>query len=82
MSNHVMFSPCPNDIDPALQQAFDIALDYLELTGQAFSLEAVQQECGRVIVEEWAKGRKHRIWLANKAIESIERQRSIANDHG
>jgi hypothetical protein len=44
------------------------------LLGQAFPLEAIQQECGRAIIEEWAKGKKHRIWLTNKATEAIERR--------
>lgn len=74
MSERTLFTPCPNGIDPVLQEAFDIALDYLEFTGQAFPLMATQEECGRVIVDEWVRGKKHRIWLANKAIEAIERK--------
>ena len=48
----------------ALEDALDIAMDYLEHTGQAFPLPNTERFCGEVIYEEWSTGRRHPIWLA------------------
>jgi hypothetical protein len=60
---------------PALEDALDIAMDYLERTGQAFPLSQTERFCGQVIFEEWATGRRHRVWLANRAIGAVEQAR-------
>jgi hypothetical protein len=60
--------------DPALQESLDIAIQYLELTGQAFPYSETERRCAEIIVEEWRVGRRHRIWLANKAIVSVEQR--------
>jgi hypothetical protein len=75
MSERIALDQWPHDIDPVLQEAFDIALDYLEFTGQAFPFQETQEECARIVIDEWAAGRKHRIWLANKAVAAIELKR-------
>jgi hypothetical protein len=72
MASVHLFDQCPNVTDPVLQDAFDIALGYLEATRQALPLDSTKAECGRVIIEEWAKGKRYRVWLANKAIRAIE----------
>ena len=60
--------------DPVLQSSLDIALDYLELTKQAYPFSKTEVSCARVILDEWLRGgwRRHPIWLANKAIVAIE----------
>jgi hypothetical protein len=58
--------------DPALQQALDIAMDYLEYTGQSFPYSETERVCALTILNEWHSGKRHRIWLANKAIVAIE----------
>src|SRR3954470_12011749 len=61
--------------DPApLQKALDIAMDYLEYTGQAFPLARTEHTCARVIFEQWRNGAKeHPISLANSAIVAVEK---------
>ena len=46
-------------------------MDYLERTGQPSAL-ADRALRGQVIFEEWATGRRHRVWLANRAIGAVE----------
>jgi hypothetical protein len=58
--------------DPVLQQALDIAMDYLECTGQAYPYSETERLCALTILNEWHSGKRHRIWLANKAITAIE----------
>jgi hypothetical protein len=59
--------------DPVLQRALNIALDYLEATGQASPLSVTEIACARVILDEWLTGkRRHPVWLSNKAIVAIE----------
>jgi hypothetical protein len=76
-----MNAQTPFDLpEAAIQEAFNIAMRYLQFTGQAEPLGETQQECSRVIVEEWRNGKRHPIWLANKGIKAIEekvRQRTI-----
>ena len=60
--------------DARLQEALDIALDYLEFTRQAYPFSEVEKTCANVIMEAWKTGTKHRIRLANYAIVAIERK--------
>jgi hypothetical protein len=57
-----------------LQAALDIALDYLEFTGQANSYSEVERICANIILAAWKTGTRHRIRLANYAIGAIERK--------
>jgi hypothetical protein len=61
-------------LDPKLQEALDIALDYLEFTRQAYPFSEVERICANVILAAWKAGTKHRIKLANYAIVAIERK--------
>jgi hypothetical protein len=60
---------------PLLQQSLHIAMHYLQQTGQAFPISQTQNFCSDVIFEEWKHGRRHPVWLANKAIVALERAR-------
>jgi hypothetical protein len=60
--------------DSRLQEALDIALDYLEFTRQAVPFSEVERICANNILAAWKAGTKHRIRLANYAIVGIERK--------
>jgi hypothetical protein len=64
--------------DAVLQQALDIALGYLELTGQAFPFSETQMACANAIVISWHRGNKHKIRLANDAINTVEKKQAPA----
>jgi hypothetical protein len=57
-----------------MQIALDVALDYLERTGQAFPFSEALQTGALVILKSWQAGTRHRIRLANDAIKAIERK--------
>jgi hypothetical protein len=59
--------------DLVLSEALDIAMDYLEYTGQADPMKETQDACAHVILDAWKSGVKHRIRLANYAINAIEK---------
>jgi hypothetical protein len=61
--------------DSRLQEALDIALDYLELTRQAYPFSEVEKACALVILTAWKRGVRHRVRLANYAIVAIEQRR-------
>jgi hypothetical protein len=61
--------------DVKLQEALDIALDYLEFTRQAQPFTEVERICVNVILAAWKAGIRHRIKLANCAIVAIEHRR-------
>jgi hypothetical protein len=58
--------------DPKLQEALDIAMDYLELTGQASPYTEVEMACATIIQGIWEIGIRHRVKMANYAIVAIE----------
>lgn len=58
---------------PLIQQSLDMAMSYLQKTGQAYPISQTQNFCSDVIFEEWKNGRRHPVWLANKAIVALER---------
>jgi hypothetical protein len=64
--------------DPVLQEALDIALDYLEFTGRATPFIQTQWICANAILATWNNGERHRIRLANCAIAAIENGRFAA----
>jgi hypothetical protein len=63
-----------NNPDVALQDALDIALDYLEFTGQAYPFSETERLCAHTILNAWLAGTTHRIRLANDAICVIEKR--------
>ena len=62
---------------PILQEALDIALDYLEFTGRAFHYA---QTGAQIILNAWREGTSHRIKLADCAIVAIEKKQR-PNEH-
>jgi hypothetical protein len=64
------------DADYEMQITLDIAVDYLERTGQVFPFSEIQQICARRILTSWREGKRHRIRLANDAINVIEKKQA------
>jgi hypothetical protein len=56
-----------------LSDALEIAMDYLEATGQADLYPEVQNKAADAIVAAWRAGARHQLRLANCAIVAIER---------
>ena len=57
-----------------LDEALDIAMDYLERTEQAEKFVEVQRVAAMAIVAAWKGGVRHRIKLAHVAIKAVERK--------
>ena len=61
-------------VDVTLQDALDIALDYLEFTRQAYPFSEVERKCAKVILANWKAGTRQKIKLANSAIVAVEKK--------
>jgi hypothetical protein len=62
--------PLPHP-DPVLDDALDIALAYLEATGQAKAGDDTQHLVATAVLAAWLEGRRHKIRLANLGIVDI-----------
>jgi uncharacterized membrane protein YfbV (UPF0208 family) len=60
------------NFDYVMDDALDIAMNYLLLTGQAVLFKETQATAAKAIVAAWHRGVKHRIKLANAAIKAVE----------
>jgi hypothetical protein len=60
------------DFDYVMDDALNIALDYLNRSGQAIRFQEVQSTAAAAIVAAWKAGVRHRIKLANIAINAVE----------
>ena len=65
------------DFDYAMDEALDIAMDYLERTEQAVKFIEVQRVAAMAIVAAWKMGVRHRVRLANIAIKAVERKTAV-----
>ena len=68
------------DFDYAMDEALDIAMDYLERTEQAVKFIEVQRVAAMAIVAAWKMGVRHRVRLANIAIKAVERKTELFSD--
>jgi hypothetical protein len=66
--------PLPHP-DPVLDDALDIALAYLEATGQAKAGDDTQHLVATAVLAAWLEGRRHKIRLANLGIVSVQQVR-------
>ena len=57
---------------PLLDEALQIAMDYLEWTGQADEYTKVQSQAAHEIMARWGAGARHKLRLANYAIVAVE----------
>jgi hypothetical protein len=69
------------DPDYEMQIALDVALDYLERTRQAYPFSETLKICADTILQSWCRGTRHRIRLANEAINTIESGRKPAEEN-
>jgi hypothetical protein len=67
--------PLPHP-DPVLDEAADIALDYLEATGQAKTGDDTQYLVTSSVLTAWVGGARHRIRLANEGIVAVQQAHS------
>jgi hypothetical protein len=64
--------PWPSiDSDIVLYQALDIAMAYLETTGQRDDHDAMKMRAATLILASYDRGVRHRIRLANDAIVAL-----------
>ena len=64
------------DFDYAMDDALDIAMNYLERTGQVGTFAEVQRVAATAIVAAWKMGVRNRIKLAHVAIKAVEQNRA------
>ena len=60
---------CP---DPALQESLEIALDYLQRTGQAGARDGTDRVVAAAIMDAWSHSVRHPLRLANAGILAVE----------
>jgi hypothetical protein len=65
-----------SDFDYAMDVALDIAMNYLERTGQVGTFAEVQRVAATAIVAAWKMGVRNRIKLAHVAIKAVEQNRA------
>jgi hypothetical protein len=66
--------------DALFDDALRIAMDYLERTGKANEYTKVQSLAAATIVAQWRAGVRHKIRLANYAINAVEKN-TETRDH-
>jgi hypothetical protein len=60
------------NFDNAMDEALEIAMNYLSRTDQAVKFMVVQTVAAKAIIEAWKSGVRHKIRLANCAIREVE----------
>jgi hypothetical protein len=66
--------PWPTGDYNAMDVALDIAMNYLDRTGQAVMFKEVQWKAAMAIAAAWKTGERHRVRLANIAIMAVEQK--------
>jgi hypothetical protein len=69
-----MYPWSTGEFDNAMDVALDIAMNYLDRTGQAVMFKEVQWKAAMAIAAAWKGGMRHPIKLANVAIKAVERK--------
>lgn len=62
----------PWPVDDVMNEALEIAMNYLSRTGKAVKFMAVQNAAAEAIIAAWQGGVRHKIRLANYAIRAVE----------
>jgi hypothetical protein len=71
----MMLYPWPQaEIHATLNEALEIAMDYLEGTGRAYPYSEKQSVAADAILGAWRAGVRNKIRLANYAIIAVERK--------
>jgi hypothetical protein len=61
----------------SLNEALEIAMDYLQLTRQAYPYPETQVWAADAILAAWRSGVRHKIRLANYAIGAVESKKQL-----
>lgn len=64
------------ELHTTLNESLEIAMDYLEGSGQAYPYSETQVKAAGAILVAWRAGARHRIRLANIGIMAVERARA------
>jgi hypothetical protein len=59
-----------------LNDALDIALDYLEATGQASAEDDTKHTVAGAVLQAWLDGTRHKIRLANVGIVAVQQAKA------
>jgi hypothetical protein len=62
----------PWPVDYVMNEALEIAMNYLSRTGQTDNFMAVQNAAAEAIMAAWQGGVRHKIRLADYAIRAVE----------
>jgi hypothetical protein len=65
------------DFDFVMDEALDIAMDYLIKTGQAVKFRETQATAANAIASAWKSGVRNRMRLSNLAIRAVEQQEML-----
>ena len=69
----MMLYPWPlAELHTTLNESLEIAMDYLEGTGQTYPLSETQVKAADAILVAWRAGVRHRIRLANVGIVAVQ----------
>jgi hypothetical protein len=78
-----MLYPWPaSALDITLSEALEIAMGYLEGTGQAHPYTETQEKAADAILSAWRAGVRHPMRLANCGIVAIEKKQTRQADLG
>jgi hypothetical protein len=69
------------EFDNVMDVALEIAMDYLDRTGQAVGFHEVQSTAAMAIAVAWKVGVRHPIKLADIAIKAVEQNRQTTEPH-
>jgi hypothetical protein len=77
---HTMSFPWPvTDDELILNDALDIAMRHFDLPSDEEEYAAVESFVGKAIMDDWRRGVRNKVVLANKAIAEVEDHRLLGN---
>jgi hypothetical protein len=65
------------EFDSVMDDALNIAMDYLIRTGQAVNFREAQETAAQVIAVAWRSGVRKRLRLSNLAIRAVEQKEDL-----
>jgi hypothetical protein len=69
--------PWPFEFDSVMDDALNIAMDYLICTGQAVKFQEAQEVAAQAIAVAWRSGVRNRLRLSNLAIRTVEQTEGL-----
>ena len=65
------------EFDSVMDDALNIAMDYLIRTGQAVKFQKAQEVAAEAIAVAWRSGVRNRLRLSNLAIRAVEQKEGL-----